>query len=293
MVLMTLFYRAAPLSLVILFLLAPSPGHADLFTGGETTYTITKGDSLILIAAKVGVDWQVLARENNIEPGSILKIGRVVKVNTRRIVPKVVEKGIIINIPDRMLYYFIEGKLTDTFPIGLGMLDWETPTGKFTINMKEQNPTWHVPRSIQAEMAAKGESVKTLVPPGPDNPLGRFALHTSIPGILLHETIWPATAYQFRSHGCIRIPPERMEKLYPIVPVGTKGELIYEPIKIAVTAENRVLLEVHRDIYRKIPSMDTEVRARLQKRGVSSRVNWETVEKAVREKSGVVEDITL
>jgi len=109
MVLMTLFYRAAPLSLVILFLLAPSPGHADLFTGGETTYTITKGDSLILIAAKVGVDWQVLARENNIEPGSILKIGRVVKVNTRRIVPKVVEKGIIINIPDRMLYYFIEG----------------------------------------------------------------------------------------------------------------------------------------------------------------------------------------
>jgi L,D-transpeptidase ErfK/SrfK len=293
MILMTLFYRAAPLSLVILLLLVPSAGHADLFTGGETAYTIVKGDSLILIAAKVGVDWQVIARDNNIEPGTILKVGRVMKVNTRRIVPKVVENGIIINIPDRMLYYFIEGNLTDTFPIGLGMFDWETPTGKFTINMKERNPAWHVPRSIQAEMAAKGEPVKTLVPPGPDNPLGRFALHTSIPGILLHETIWPVTAYQFRSHGCIRIPAERMEKFFPMVAVGTKGELIYQPIKIAVTAENRVLLEVHRDTYKKIPSMDTEVRARLQERGVSSRVNWEAVEKAVREKSGVVQDITL
>ena len=62
---MTLLNRAAPLSLVILFLLAPSAGHADLLTGGETTYTITKGDSLILIAAKVGVDWQILAREGD------------------------------------------------------------------------------------------------------------------------------------------------------------------------------------------------------------------------------------
>lgn len=286
-------YRAGLRSLLILLILVPSAAHADLLTGGETTYTITEGDSLILIAAKLGVGWQIIARENNIEPGTILKIGRMLRVNTCRIVPRVVENGIIVNIPDRTLYYFVEGKLTDTFPIGLGMLDWPTPTGKFTINMKERNPSWHVPRSIQAEMAARGEPVKTLVPSGPDNPLGRFALHTSIPGILLHETIWPATAYQFRSHGCIRIPPERMEKFYPAVPVGTRGELIYEPVKIAVTAENRVLLEVHRDIYRKIPSMDEEVRARLQKRGVSSRVNWETVERAVREKSGVAVDVTL
>jgi L,D-transpeptidase ErfK/SrfK len=293
MVLMTCFFRGALRSLVILFLLAPSAAHADLLTGGETTYTITKGDSLVLIGAKLGVDWQILARENNIEPGSTLKVGRVVKANTRKIVPKVIESGILINIPDRMLYYFIEGRLTEAFPIGLGRLDWETPTGKFTINMKERNPAWHVPRSIQEEMVAKGEPVQTLVPPGPDNPLGRFALHTSIAGILLHETIWPATAYQFRSHGCIRIPPDRMEKFFPMVPVGTKGELIYEPIKIAVTAENRVLLEIHRDIYRKISSMESEVRARLQRRGVSSRVNWEAVEKTVREKSGVAEDITL
>jgi L,D-transpeptidase ErfK/SrfK len=138
----------------------------------------------------------------------------------------------------------------------------------------------------------KGEPVKTIVPPGPDNPLGRYALHTSIEGILLHETIWPATVYQFRSHGCIRVPSEHLEKLFGEIRVGTRGEIIYEPIKVAVTSEGRVFLEVHRDIYKKLKPIDTEVKMRLEKRGLSSRVDRGKVDKAVQEKSGLAEDVT-
>ena len=214
------------------------------------------------------------------------------RVNTRKIVPRATETGIIVNIPDRMLYYFKEGKLASAFPVGLGRPDWETPTGMFTIKGRERNPTWHVPLSIREEMATKGQPVETLVPPGPDNPLGRYCLRTSISGVLLHETIWPTSVYQFRSHACIRIMAEHMEKFFQGVRVGTQGEIIYEPVKVALTPEGRIFLEVHRDVYKKVTSLDSEVRKLLDSRGLSGRVSWEKINKVLQEKPDVAEDVT-
>ncbi len=277
--------------ILISLVLAPAAG-ADMLVGRDTTYSIQKGDSLVLIAAKHGVDWQIIARDNNVEPGDILKVGRTLKISLRRIVPKTIADGILVNIPDRTLYYFKEGRLADAFAVGLGNIDWPTPTGSFTIRGKEKNPTWHVPKSIQEEMAAKGEPVRTRIPPGPDNPLGRYALRTSIEGVLLHETIWPATVYQFRSHGCIRVPSDRLEKLYGEIRVGTRGEIIYEPVKVALSPEGRVFLEVHRDIYKKLKPIDVEVKMRLEKRGLLPVVDRVKVDKAVQEKTGVANDVT-
>ena len=273
-------------------MLFPPDGHADLLVGGETSYAIEEGDSLMLIGSKLGVNWQIVAKENQVDLTKPLKIGRTLKVNTRKIVPKVTETGIVVNIPDRMLYYFKEGKLASAFPVGLGRPDWETPTGLFTIKGRERNPTWHVPASIREEMTTKGQPVEAAVPPGPDNPLGRYALRTSISGVLLHETIWPTSVYQFRSHACIRIMAERMEKFFQSVRVGTQGEIIYEPVKVALTNEGRIFLEVHRDIYKKITSLDTEVRKLLDRRGLSGKVNWEKIDKVLQEKPDIAQDVT-
>jgi hypothetical protein len=87
---------------------------------------------------------------------------------------------------------------------------WRTPSRTFTITGKERNPLWYVPESIQWQLHVEGKPVLKVVPPGPDNPLGRFALYTSIRGIAIHETIWPTTVFQFRSHGCIRVLPEHL-----------------------------------------------------------------------------------
>jgi L,D-transpeptidase ErfK/SrfK len=137
---------AVSCSITLLCLMLLPAAQADMLIGGEKTYTIQKGDSLVLIAAKLGVDWQIIARENSVDQGQVLKIGRILKITARKIVPKVVAGGIIVNIPDRTLYYFKEGNLVDAFPVGLGNVDWPTPTGTFTINAKERNPTWHVPK---------------------------------------------------------------------------------------------------------------------------------------------------
>ena len=143
-------------------------------------------------------------------------------------------------------------------------------------------------------MVRKKQPVKEVVPPGPDNPLGRYALQTSLPGILIHETIWPTTIYQWRSHGCIRVLPEDMESgFYDLVDKGTSGEIIYQPVSAAVSEEGRVLLQVDKDIYRMVKSLDDVVTQEMEKRNISDKVDWIKVKNVIKQKSGVAEDVTL
>lgn len=277
-----------------LFILIPSISEADMIIGGEIIYQVVKGDTIELISARLGGDKERIIRDNNIDIKKYLKIGQEIRVNTKKIVPKNIDDGIIINIPERMLYFFKNSRLELAFPVGLGMLSpkWRTPLGNFTVLRKEKNPTWYVPKSIQKEMEMKNQPVKMIVPPGPDNPLGRYAIKISIPGILIHETIWPTTVYQFRSHGCIRVLPEVMEKFFNLVEINTRGELIYNPIKVAVS-EGRVYLEVHKDIYGRFKEPMAEARRLIEEHGVMDKVDWDKVDLIIKENSGIAEDVTL
>ena len=113
---------------------------------------------------------------------------------------------------------------------------------------EEHNPVWRVPASIQWQRRIEGKPVLTEAPPCPDNPLGRFVLYTSFRGIAIHETIWPTTDYQLRSHGCIRVLPKDIEWFYDEVEVGTLGELVYDPIKVAVTNAGNMFVQVDRHV---------------------------------------------
>lgn len=287
------------LLVLLLLIFIPSVYAADMVIGGDTLYRIVKGDSIELISARLGVNKKNIIKDNNIDIKKNLRIKQELKVNTRKIIPKTVDDGIIINIPDRMLYFFKEGRLKTAFPVGLGMPSWRgitrwrTPVEKFTIIGKRKNPTWHVPESMQSEMMMEGKPVKTVVPPGPDNPLGRYAIDTSIPRVVIHETIWPTTVYQFRSHGCIRVMSGNMEKFFQDVEINTTGEIIYNPIKVAISGEGRVFLEVHADIYGKIKDMITETKRLIDEAGVANKVDWQKIGIMLKEKSGIAEDITL
>lgn len=163
-------------SLLLFFILIPFFSHADMIIGGETVYHVVKGDTIELISSKLGLNQKKLIKDNNIDLKNPLQIGQELKVNNRLIVPKAIEDGIIINIPDRTLYFFKRGRLEMAFPVGLGMpswrgiTKWRTPVGEFEIIEKKENPTWYVPESMQWKMEMEGKPVKTIVPPGPDNP---------------------------------------------------------------------------------------------------------------------------
>jgi L,D-transpeptidase ErfK/SrfK len=258
----------------------------------KLAYTAVKGDTLLGIAGMFGVDLRYLKAENGLKSDRIHP-GDTFRVTRRTIAPSEVFDGILINIPDLTLYLFRDGSLAAHYPVGLGKPDWQTPSGTFRVLKKEENPTWYVPVSIQMEMEEKGEEVKTLVPPGPDNPLGRWALKTSMQGILIHETIAPESVYRFQSHGCIRMRGDDVKRLFDEVSKGDTGDIIYRPVKLALTDNGHVYLEVHRDSYKRSGNPLNTAASYIINAGLYDKVDWEKVSKVATEKEGIAKDITL
>lgn len=267
--------------------------------GNASIYTVVKNDTVRLIAAKLGVSTQHLLQRNKLDSKSLLKIGQKLNYNNRKIVPQRMNNGIVINIPDRTLYYFANGKLDIFLPVALGVPkknekhDWTTPTGKFKIIAKQKDPTWYVPQSIRSEMEDDGKDAVSSIPPGPTNPLGKYAIKTSLPGILIHSTTKPGSIYSFASHGCIRVNPEQMEEFFKKIKVNTLGEIIYRPVKLAITENGRVFLEVHKDAYGKSAGLQITAKQLIEKHKLTKRVDWIKVESVIRHKAGLAEDITL
>ncbi len=286
--------------LCVFFLLSVAAiSFGAVMTGGDMVYRVEEGDSLLLVGAKCGVDPAAIMKENAVSFDDHLRPGQELKFPTRKIAPKTADNGVIIDIPGRMLYYFKAGKLEMFFPVGLGLPRWEgmtrwrTPSGTFTVTGKEQNPVWYVPQSIQRQMEVQGKPVLTELPPGPNNPLGRFVLYTSLRGIAIHETIWPTTVFQFRSHGCIRVLARNMEQLYQAVEIGTQGELVYDPVKVAVTDDGKVFLEVDRDVYGKVRKLFAAVIDRMNDLQLSAEVDWTKIRTIARRQRGIAEEVTL
>ncbi len=272
---------------------------SNRLVGSKGVYTVVKADTVRLVAAKLGVTQQQLRGMNSLDAKSYLKIGQRLVYNNRKIIPRRIRDGIIINIPDLTLYYFQQGTLVLSLPVALGSVVknekyiWQTPVGKFRITAKLKDPTWTVPQSIQTEREEQGKEVITTILPGPENPLGKYAIKTSIPGILIHSTIRPSSIYSFSSHGCIRLSPIEMERFFPQIKVNTRGEIVYQPVKLAVDRNGRVYLEVHRDVYHKSSGLGEEARQMIKSQKLSEKVDWDKFKSVVHQKSGVAEDISL
>lgn len=277
----------------------PAEQGSDRLVGSKGVYTVVKADTVRLVAAKLGVTPQHLRSMNGLDAKAYLTVGQKLAYNNLKIIPRQMKNGIVINIPDRTLYYFQQGALVTSLPVAVGSVTknekyvWQTPVGKFRITGKVKNPTWTVPPSIQSEMEEQGKEVFATLPPGPENPLGKYAIRTSIPGIMIHSTTKPSSIYSFSSHGCIRLSPNQMEEFFPQIRVNTKGEIIYKPVKLAVTEDGRVFLEVHRDIYNKRASLVAEAKKMVENQKLSELIDWEKFNSVVKRKSGVAEEITL
>lgn len=156
---------------------------------------------------------------------------------TQFVVPDVPRHGIVLNIASKRLFYFPEvadgePQVVQTYPIGIGRVGWETPLGATTVIAKAVNPVWYVPASVRREHAEKGDPLPSIVPAGPDNPLGTRVLKLDIPGYLIHGTNQPYGVGMRVSHGCVRLYPENIELLYSLVDVGVPVTIINEPYLI-------------------------------------------------------------
>jgi L,D-transpeptidase ErfK/SrfK len=267
------------------------PPLADQLVGGSLTYVVQKGDSLTSIGARFGVGVSALAESNRISVNSILREGRRLLIDNRHIVPDVLSDGFVINIPQKMLFFFKQDQPNRAFPVALGRWDWRTPTGVFTVVIKEENPVWNVPKSIQEEMRREGKVVEERVPPCPENPLGKHWLGLSIRGIGIHGTIAPASIYQFQTHGCIRLNGDDIAEIFPQVREGTPGRIIYQRLLVARVGE-RLFLEVHRDIYRKQPDPLAILSAIAKTHNLEFLLDWSIAKAIIAKQDGAVHEVT-
>jgi L,D-transpeptidase ErfK/SrfK len=289
--------RLIVVSLVVAGFLAnpvwSAAGEPEVITGGITTHIVAPGETLTSIAARFGVDPATIASDNRLAADQALEPGRALLIDNRHIVPATIVSGeVVVNVPQRMLFYRDDQGIV-AYPVAVGRPTWQTPQGAFAVAWKTEDPAWHVPASIRAESARKGQSLPLVVPPGPRNPLGRFWIGLSLAGIGLHGTPVPSSIYRTVTHGCIRLQGEGIEDLFGRVDVGTRGRIIYEPVLMAVRG-NEVYLEVHRDVYRRM-SMSAGQRARelATRLALADRIDWTIVTSEIERQAGIARRVSL
>jgi L,D-transpeptidase ErfK/SrfK len=260
--------------------------NAITVVGHVQHYRIKKGDDLLELARHYGLGYSEIGVMYRKWDPFILPVGKVIEIPTEWIVPNSQGSQIIVNTGTLRLYYYIKNNSqVYTFPIGMGVLDYRTPQGKFRVINKKVHPAWHIPKALQKKYGM------SAMPPGPDNPLGDYKLTLSWGDYGIHGTSMPLGVGRLVSHGCTRMYPEHIKKLFPMVPVGTSVQYIYEPALIGFR-QGHIYLSVHEDVYFKIPSMILHVLNLIEHRGLSDQVDMRKVMQTVEEHYGDPVDIT-
>jgi L,D-transpeptidase ErfK/SrfK len=304
-----------PLLLLLPLLLCTFSSEAETFilppedvdVIGQITYTEASRDFTLLDVARrydIGQN-EILLTNPDVDRWLPADNSKVI-IPSRFIIPDAERVGVIINLAEMRLYYFPkprdgEPAVMITHPISVGRMDWNTPLGKTTIIRKQTDPSWTPPQSIKEEALADGITLPDVVPGGPDNPLGRYAMRLGIPGYLIHSTNKPYGVGMRVTHGCIRMYPEDIEGLFADVPVGTQVQLVNQPIKLGWMAGG-LFVELHPPLDEDLPEYQNYQQRVLDAvaevlgsqpgqtelngdRSIS--LNGEALRRAVAEKSGI------
>ena len=244
-----------------------------------------------MVAANPGVDPWV--------PGE----STPVTLPTAHILPDAERQGLVVNLAEHRLYYFgPPGTEPATFPLGVGKEGWSTPLGTTEIVRKKERPSWYPPESIRAEKPG----LPAVVPPGPNNPLGSHALYFGWPNYLIHGTNRPWGIGRRVSHGCIRLYPEDIGRLFDLVPIGAPVQVIEQSLKVG-WFDGELYVEAHPDA---VQATELERTGRIESVGADSladilyrimteagdaqeRLDWRLIRRTLEERSGVPIQITV
>lgn len=242
----------------VLFIVSGSNAYANRYVLSSTgdsvlgeiqTVVADERDTLLDIARRYGFGYQDIKLVNPGVDTWLPGEGKEITLPSKFILPVAPHEGIVLNVPEMRLYYYLpkeKGKPQEviTYPLGVGREGWNTPYMKTYIAEKKKNPDWYPPESIRKEHEKAGDPLPKIVKSGPDNPLGYFAMRLGKPDYLIHGTNKPYGLGMRISHGCIRLYPEDIEKLFSLVPIKTSVNIINQPYKVGVK-DNVIYLEAH------------------------------------------------
>jgi L,D-transpeptidase ErfK/SrfK len=252
---------------------------------------LEKGDTLPDIARHFSLGLNGVSATN---PGVdiwVPEAGERIMLPLSFILPDAPRKGIVINLAAMRLFQFkgnSESLAVLTYPVGVGTEERPSPQGLMRVDRKVNRPTWHVPASIARDHLKKGDILPAKVPPGPENPLGEYALYLSAQSYLIHGTNKPASIGLRATNGCIRLYPEDIKKLYENTPVKTAVSMVNQPYLVG-QSNGVVYLEVHGSmedvdaaeldkIYKKLRTIE---------KGSGRTLDWSNVKKVLAEARGI------
>jgi len=231
--------------------LAEIPGSTQAFEddviGALSTTPITEGETLSDIARIYNLGYTEIRIANSDVDPWLPEEGSEVMIPNMHVLPDTSKEGIVINVPEMRMYVYDNksaGGKVATFPISVGRQDWTTPHGEMQVSGKLESPAWYPPASILREHAEMGEPLPRVVGPGPDNPLGKYALLLSTKGYLIHGTNKPYGIGMRVTHGCIRMYPKHIKTLFSEVKAGVKVSVIDQAIKVGLL-NGVIFMEVH------------------------------------------------
>jgi L,D-transpeptidase ErfK/SrfK len=253
----------------VLARLPPVFGEAELYPRNGT-------EEISDIARRFGVSASAVFNAN----GGELALGdELLLIPTAHVAPVPFQDGVLVNLAERNLYLYEQGRPVRVFPVAIGQRGWETPTGGYTIANKAKNPTWFPPSWALEEEP---------VPPGPDNPLGDRWMGLSIKGYGVHATNSPSSVGLYVSHGCMRMYPEHAHALYDKVAVGMPVEIIYRRVVFGFDSEEGVVcMAYHPDPYFVGTIRPEYVREALQTYGLDKVVDMEAVVQALERPTSI------
>jgi L,D-transpeptidase ErfK/SrfK len=282
----------------------PLPTATDTVIGQDQTVTTVYEDTLYDLARTYSLGSEELIRVNPSVDPWLPGAGKELIIPGRHILPTGPREGIVVNLPEHRLYYYpkpARGKPAEviTYPVSIGKMDWHTPIGLTHVIAKTKNPAWYPPESVRKEHAAAGDPLPTVVPSGPDNPLGAFAMRLAAGGgtYMIHGTNNPIAVGLAVTHGCIRMYPDDVAALFPMIPVGTPVRIVNEPVKVA-WVDGELLLEAHPPVDAEGQSFEPNVDqfAELLRAAVGDStvaIHWDYAREILQKADGVLATVGL
>ncbi len=266
---------------------------------GEMKYNAAElDDTIVTVAKRYDVGFNAVENANpdlNIKRG--FAPGTPLAIPTEHLLPNRARRGIVINLPEMRLYYYPAGSHeVYTYPIGIGKIGKTIPIKQAYVTRKTKNPTWTPPADIREFNMQQGIVLPKIMPAGPDNPLGPYAIYTSLPTYLIHSTIFPESIGTRASFGCIRMYENDIESFYPFAQRGIPIAIINTPIKIGwqndrLYMESHEPLEEHGNAFdASLPGVVHEITTTTQQ---PTLIDWELVSYLAKTKDGIPHEVGI
>ncbi len=263
------------------------PAAGDDVIGAVTHLTLKYEDTLAAVAEAYGVGYQELVDANPQVDPWLPGEGTRIQLPTAYVLPAGPREGLVINVAEYRLYYFSpDGKRVITFPVGVGRMEFPTPEVRTTVITRIENPSWTPTEAARREHAEMGDPLPRVVPPGPQNPLGRLAIQLGLPGYFIHGTNKPFGVGQMVSHGCVRLYPGHIETLVPLAVNGLSVAIVNDPFKVGWLG-GRLYAEAHKNLYGPMRRTDLVRKIIAATSEHATTVDWERVDELGNSLTGI------